>query len=109
MGHDAEAVLIGRSRIVGKPLAQLLLARHATVTMCHTRTADLGAHTRRADVLCVAAGRANMVTADMVKPGAWVIDVGNTQLPPASGSATWTSPASASAPTSRRCRAASGR
>jgi methylenetetrahydrofolate dehydrogenase (NADP+)/methenyltetrahydrofolate cyclohydrolase len=79
--EGAEAVMIGRSRIVGKPLAQLLLARHATVTMCHTRTADLGAHTRRADVLCVAAGRANMVTADMVKPGAWVIDVGNTQLP----------------------------
>ena len=79
--EGAEAVMIGRSRIVGKPLAQLLLARHATVTMCHTRTADLGFHTRRADVLCVAAGRANMVTADMVKPGAWVIDVGNTQLP----------------------------
>ena len=79
--EGAEAVMIGRSRIVGKPLAQLLLARHATVTMCHTRTADLAFHTRRADVLCVAAGRANMVTADMVKPGAWVIDVGNTQLP----------------------------
>ena len=79
--EGAEAVMIGRSRIVGKPLAQLLLARHATVTMCHTRTADLAFHTRRADVLCVAAGRANMVTGDMVKPGAWVIDVGNTQLP----------------------------
>ena len=79
--EGAEAVMIGRSRIVGKPLAQLLLARHATVTMCHTRTADLAFHTRRADVLCVAAGRANMVTAGMVKPGAWVIDVGNTQLP----------------------------
>jgi len=79
--EGAEAVMIGRSRIVGKPLAQLLLARHATVTMCHTRTADLGFHTRRADVLCVAAGRAGVVTADMVKPGAWVIDVGNTQLP----------------------------
>jgi len=79
--EGAEAVMIGRSRIVGKPLAQLLLARHATVTMCHTRTADLGFHTRRADVLCVAAGRAGVVTAGMVKPGAWVIDVGNTQLP----------------------------
>ena len=54
----AEAVVIGRSRLVGKPLAQLLLARHATVTMCHTRTRDLAVHTRRADVLCVAAGRA---------------------------------------------------
>jgi methylenetetrahydrofolate dehydrogenase (NADP+) / methenyltetrahydrofolate cyclohydrolase len=79
--EGAEAVMIGRSRIVGKPLAQLLLARHATVTMCHTRTVDLAFHTRRADVLCVAAGRATMVTAGMVKPGAWVIDVGNTQLP----------------------------
>jgi methylenetetrahydrofolate dehydrogenase (NADP+) / methenyltetrahydrofolate cyclohydrolase len=79
--EGAEAVMIGRSRIVGKPLAQLLLARNATVTMCHTRTTDLTFHTRRADVLCVAAGRAGVVTADMVKPGAWVIDVGNTQLP----------------------------
>ena len=72
----AEAVVIGRSRLVGKPLAQLLLARHATVTMCHTRTRDLTFHTRRADILCVAAGRASVVTGDMVKPGAWVIDVG---------------------------------
>jgi methylenetetrahydrofolate dehydrogenase (NADP+)/methenyltetrahydrofolate cyclohydrolase len=79
--EGAEAVMIGRSRIVGKPLAQLLLARHATVTMCHTRTRDVASHARRADVLCVAAGRAGIVTADMVKPGAWVIDVGNTQLP----------------------------
>jgi methylenetetrahydrofolate dehydrogenase (NADP+)/methenyltetrahydrofolate cyclohydrolase len=77
----AEAVVIGRSRIVGKPLAQLLLARHATVTMCHTRTRDLAAHTRRADVLCVAAGRAGVVTGDMVKEGAWVIDVGVNRLP----------------------------
>lgn len=76
----AEAVVIGRSRIVGKPLAQLLLARHATVTMCHTRTRDLGAHTRRADVLCVAAGRPHVVTGDMVKPGAWVVDVGINRL-----------------------------
>ena len=76
----AEAVVIGRSRLVGKPLAQLLLARHATVTMCHTRTRDLAAHTRRADVLCVAAGRAGTVTKDMVKDGAWVIDVGINRL-----------------------------
>ncbi|HEU5319798.1 MAG TPA: bifunctional 5,10-methylenetetrahydrofolate dehydrogenase/5,10-methenyltetrahydrofolate cyclohydrolase [Methylomirabilota bacterium] len=76
----AEAVVVGRSRIVGKPLAQLLLARHATVTMCHTRTRDLASHTRRADVLCVAAGRAGVVTGDMVKPGAWVIDVGINRL-----------------------------
>ena len=76
----AEAVVIGRSRLVGKPLAQLLLARHATVTTCHTRTRALAAHTRRADVLCVAAGRAGTVTKDMVKDGAWVIDVGINRL-----------------------------
>ena len=76
----AEAVVIGRSRLVGKPLAQLLLARHATVTTCHTRTRDLAAHTRRADVLCVAAGRPGTVTKDMVKDGAWVIDVGINRL-----------------------------
>ena len=76
----AEAVVVGRSRLVGKPLAQLLLARHATVTMCHTRTRDLAAHLRRADVVCVAAGRAGVVTGDMIKPGAWVIDVGINRL-----------------------------
>jgi methylenetetrahydrofolate dehydrogenase (NADP+)/methenyltetrahydrofolate cyclohydrolase len=76
----AEAVVVGRSRLVGKPLAQLLLARHATVTMCHTRTKDLAFHTRRADVLCVAAGRPRMITGDMVKPGAWVVDVGVNRL-----------------------------
>jgi methylenetetrahydrofolate dehydrogenase (NADP+)/methenyltetrahydrofolate cyclohydrolase len=78
--RGAEAVVIGRSRLVGKPLGQLLLARHATVTTCHTRTRDLAAHTRRADVLCVAAGRAGTVTKDMVKDGAWVIDVGINRL-----------------------------
>jgi methylenetetrahydrofolate dehydrogenase (NADP+)/methenyltetrahydrofolate cyclohydrolase len=78
--EGAEVVVVGRSRLVGKPLAQLLLARHATVTMCHTRTRDLGAHTRRADVLCVAAGRPRMITGDMVKEGAWVIDVGVNRL-----------------------------
>ena len=76
----AEAVVIGRSRLVGKPLAQLLLARHATVTMCHTRTRELAAHTRRADVLCVAAGQPRTVTGEMVKDGAWVIDVGINRL-----------------------------
>jgi methylenetetrahydrofolate dehydrogenase (NADP+) / methenyltetrahydrofolate cyclohydrolase len=78
--EGVEAVVVGRSRLVGKPLAQLLLARHATVTMCHTRTRDLAFHTRRADVLCVAAGRPRMVTGDMVKEGAWVIDVGVNRL-----------------------------
>jgi methylenetetrahydrofolate dehydrogenase (NADP+)/methenyltetrahydrofolate cyclohydrolase len=72
----AEAVVVGRSRIVGKPLGQLLLGRHATVTMCHTRTRDLAAHTRRAEVLAVAAGRPAVVTGDMVRPDAVVIDVG---------------------------------
>ncbi len=78
--RSAEAVVIGRSRLVGKPLAQLLLARHATVTTCHTRTRDLAAHCRRADVLCVAAGRAGVVTGDMVKDGVVVIDVGINRL-----------------------------
>jgi methylenetetrahydrofolate dehydrogenase (NADP+) / methenyltetrahydrofolate cyclohydrolase len=76
----AEVVMLGRSRLVGKPLAQLLLGRHATVTMCHTRTRDLAGHTRRADVLCVAAGKAGVVTGDMIKEGAVVIDVGITRL-----------------------------
>lgn len=71
-----EAVIIGRSNIVGKPMAALLLQEHATVTICHSRTADLKAHAKNADILVVATGRANMVTGDMVKPGATVIDVG---------------------------------
>ena len=77
----AEAVVIGRSRLVGRPLAQLLLMRHATVTMCHTRTRDLAEHTRRADIVCVAAGHTNTLTGDMVKDGVWVIDVGINRLP----------------------------
>lgn len=76
----AEAVVVGRSRLVGKPLAQLLLARHATVTMCHTRTRDLAAHCRRAEVLCVAAGLAGVITGDMVREGAVVLDVGINRL-----------------------------
>lgn len=74
--EGAEAVVIGRSNIVGKPVAMLLLHRHATVTICHTRTRDLAAAARRADILVVAAGRPRVVTGDMVKPGACVIDVG---------------------------------
>jgi methylenetetrahydrofolate dehydrogenase (NADP+)/methenyltetrahydrofolate cyclohydrolase len=70
-----EAVVIGRSEIVGKPMAMLLLAEHATVTICHSRTVDLASHTRRADVLVAAVGREGLVTADMVKPGAVVVDV----------------------------------
>ena len=71
-----EAAVIGRSEIVGKPMAMLLLAEHATVTICHSRTADLAAHTTRADVLVAAVGRPGLVTPEMVKPGATVIDVG---------------------------------
>ena len=71
-----QAVVVGRSNIVGKPVAKLLLDRHATVTIAHSRTADLGTVCRTADVLVVAVGRAGLVTGDMVKPGAVVIDVG---------------------------------
>ena len=71
-----EAVVVGRSDLVGKPVAFLLLHQHATVTLCHSRTRDLPGVCRRADVLVVAAGRAKMVTAEYVKPGAVVIDVG---------------------------------
>ncbi len=78
--EGAEAVVVGRSRLVGKPLAQLLVGRNATVTTCHTRTRDLAAHCRRADLLCVAAGRARMITGDMVKDGVVVIDVGTNRL-----------------------------
>jgi len=66
---------------VGKPLSQLLLARHATVTVCHTRTRDLAAHTRRAEVLLVAAGRPAVVTGEMVRDDAVVVDVGVNRLP----------------------------
>jgi methylenetetrahydrofolate dehydrogenase (NADP+)/methenyltetrahydrofolate cyclohydrolase len=74
--QGADAVVVGRSDIVGKPVALLLLHRSATVTVCHSRTRDLPAVTRRADVLVAAVGRPRMITADMVKPGATVIDVG---------------------------------
>lgn len=70
------AVVIGRSNIVGKPMAMLLLQAGSTVTICHSKTADLAAMTRQADILVAAVGRANLVTRDMVKPGACVIDVG---------------------------------
>jgi len=70
------AVVIGRSNTVGKPMALLLLAANATVTVCHSATPDLGLYTRQADVVVAAVGRRNVLTADMVKPGAIVIDVG---------------------------------
>ena len=75
-----KAVIIGRSNIVGKPISLLLLQRHATVTICHSRTKDLGAVAREADILVAAIGRPNFVTADMVKPGAVVLDVGINRL-----------------------------
>lgn len=78
--RGAEAVIIGASNIVGKPMALMLQAEGATVTICNSKTKDLAAHTRRADVLVVAVGRPHMITADMVKPGAVVIDVGINRL-----------------------------
>jgi methylenetetrahydrofolate dehydrogenase (NADP+)/methenyltetrahydrofolate cyclohydrolase len=83
----AEVVVVGRSNIVGKPMAALLVqARRggdATVTICHSRTRDLASHVRRADILIVAAGRPEMITGDMIKPGAVVIDVGMNSVPDA--------------------------
>jgi methylenetetrahydrofolate dehydrogenase (NADP+) / methenyltetrahydrofolate cyclohydrolase len=80
----AECVIIGRSNIVGKPMAALMLAHDATVTVAHSRTKDLGDVTRRADILIAAVGRPRMITADMVKPGAVVIDVGINRIADAS-------------------------
>lgn len=74
--NGLEAVVIGRSNIVGKPMAMLLLRENCTVTLCHSRTRDLAEHCRRADILVAAVGKPGFVTADMVKPGAVVIDVG---------------------------------
>ncbi len=89
----AHAVVVGRSSLVGRPLAVLLSNKaagaNATVTLCHTGTADLGAHTRTADILVVAAGRPGTVTADMVKPGATVIDVGTNRIDDASRKRGW--------------------
>jgi methylenetetrahydrofolate dehydrogenase (NADP+) / methenyltetrahydrofolate cyclohydrolase len=74
--EGAEAVIVGRSNLVGKPLYSLLLGANATVTTCHSRTADLGEVCRRAEILVAAAGNPKLVTADMIRPGATVIDVG---------------------------------
>lgn len=80
----AEVVIVGRSNIVGKPMAALLVqdasGANATVTVCHSRTRDLSAHTRRADIVIAAAGRAGLITGDMLKPGAVVIDVGMNRI-----------------------------
>jgi methylenetetrahydrofolate dehydrogenase (NADP+)/methenyltetrahydrofolate cyclohydrolase len=77
----AEAVIVGRSNIVGKPMAMLLLAQSCTVTVCHSQSKDLAFHTKRADILVAAVGRAKMITGDMIKPGATVIDVGINRTP----------------------------
>jgi methylenetetrahydrofolate dehydrogenase (NADP+) / methenyltetrahydrofolate cyclohydrolase len=85
--RGADCVIVGRSTIVGKPMAALMMqsgqGADSTVTVCHSRTRDLAAQTRRADILIVAAGRARMITAEMVKPGAVVIDVGMNRIPDA--------------------------
>jgi methylenetetrahydrofolate dehydrogenase (NADP+)/methenyltetrahydrofolate cyclohydrolase len=95
------AVVLGRSQIVGKPMAHLFLGRNATVTICHSRTPDLGVHARQADVLVVGIGKAHLVTPDMVKPGAAVVDVGITRTdsglagdvhPDVAGVAGWLTP-----------------
>ncbi len=77
----ARAVVVGASNIVGKPMAMLLLQAGATVTICNSKTKDLSAHTKEADILVVATGKPKMITGDMVKPGAIVIDVGINRLP----------------------------
>jgi methylenetetrahydrofolate dehydrogenase (NADP+)/methenyltetrahydrofolate cyclohydrolase len=83
----AEVVIVGRSNIVGKPLANMLIQKskdgNATVTVCHTHTKDLASHTRRADIVIAAAGKPNTITADMIKDGAVVIDVGVNRIPDA--------------------------
>jgi methylenetetrahydrofolate dehydrogenase (NADP+)/methenyltetrahydrofolate cyclohydrolase len=77
--------VVGRSTIVGRPLASLLLAEHATVTQCHSRTRDLSAHTRRAEILVSAVGRPGLIAGSDIRPGAVVIDVGTTQVDDGAG------------------------
>ncbi len=79
--EGAEVVIVGHSEIVGKPLALLFLKELGTTTVCHVATKDLAFHTRRADILCVAVGKAGLITADMIKPGAVVIDIGINRVP----------------------------
>lgn len=74
------AVVIGRSNVVGKPMAMLLLAKNATVTICHSKTPDIGKHTKEADIVIAAAGVPGMIRGNMVKKGAYVIDVGTTKV-----------------------------
>ena len=76
-----QAVIVGRSNIVGKPMSMMLLEKGATVTICTSKTKDLAAHTKNADILVVATGKRHLITAEMIKPGATVIDVGINRLP----------------------------
>jgi methylenetetrahydrofolate dehydrogenase (NADP+)/methenyltetrahydrofolate cyclohydrolase len=76
-----KVVIVGKSLAVGKPLAMMMLAKEATVTVCHRDTVDLGAETRQADILCTATGRQGLIKADMVKEGAIVVDIGINVLP----------------------------
>ncbi|CAL9321337.1 Bifunctional protein FolD protein [Streptomyces sp. SudanB66_2053] len=100
------AVVVGRSAILGKPAGMLLLARNATVTSCHSRTADLSAAVREADVVVAVVGRSRLIRGEDIKPGAVVIDAGYNP----GTSATWTLIPPAPAPVrSLRCLAASGR
>jgi methylenetetrahydrofolate dehydrogenase (NADP+)/methenyltetrahydrofolate cyclohydrolase len=87
--RGCECVIVGRSNIVGKPLAVLMLAANATVTTCHSQTADLGSHTRRADILIAATGKARLITGDMVKMGAVVIDIGINRIADKSTKTGW--------------------
>lgn len=80
--NGKECVVVGRSNIVGKPMAMLLLHQNGTVTVCHSRTADLASHTKRADILVAAVGIPNFIKGDMIKPGAVVIDVGINRIAP---------------------------
>ena len=106
----ARALVLGRSAIVGRPMAALLLAANATVTVAHSRTRDLAAECRRADILVAAVGKPELVRGDWIAPGATVIDVGVNRLADGSWWATWPSPRRWGSPArSRRCRVASGR
>ena len=109
--EGARALVLGRSTIVGRPMAMLLLAAHATVTIAHSRTRDLAAECRRADIVVAAVGRPELVRGDWIAPGATVIDVGHQPAAATVGwSATWPSPKLCRLPArSRRCRAASAR
>ena len=110
----ARALVLGRSNIVGKPMAQLLIRESCTVTVAHSRTRDLAAECRRADILVAAVGRPRMVPGDWIRPGATVIDVGINRVDAGNGktklAATWTSRAPSRSPgASPRCLAGSGR